>query len=215
MTDNKVINCAALHVPPETSVSPSGGVSGEEARWTFPVGGMTCASCVARVEKALSRVEGVSHASVNLATNTATVTADPERTRMASLVSTIRDSGYEVPVQRTVITSYSIHYTKLYDTARSEGRFPVPAQHVSGSPRPPRGPFGSSPSRRTGAPPPRGIFRLSVPQRVITSYSIHYTKLYDTGSRSMACKGARFALRSAYFALRLWKAGVAGQGNIL
>jgi Cu+-exporting ATPase len=62
---------------------------------------MTCASCVARVEKSLSRVEGVSRASVNLATNTATVTADPERTRMASLVSTIRDSGYEVPVQRT------------------------------------------------------------------------------------------------------------------
>ncbi|MBK5095616.1 MAG: copper ion binding protein, partial [Deltaproteobacteria bacterium] len=101
MTDNKVINCAALHVPPETSVSPSGGVPGKEVRWIFPVGGMTCASCVARVEKALSRVEGVSRASVNLATNTATVMADPERTRMASLVSTIRDSGYEVPVQRT------------------------------------------------------------------------------------------------------------------
>lgn len=100
MTDNKVINCAALHVPPETSVSPSGGVPGKEVRWIFPVGGMTCASCVARVEKALSRVEGVSRASVNLATNTATVMADPERTRMASLVSTIRDSGYEVPVQR-------------------------------------------------------------------------------------------------------------------
>ncbi len=100
MTDNKVINCAALHVPPETSVSPSGGVPGKEVRWTLPVGGMTCASCVARVEKALSRVEGVSRASVNLATNTATVMADPERTRMASLVSTIRDSGYEVPVQR-------------------------------------------------------------------------------------------------------------------
>jgi Cu+-exporting ATPase len=62
---------------------------------------MTCASCVARVEKSLSRVEGVSFASVNLATSTATVTADPERTRMASLVSAIRDSGYEVPVQRT------------------------------------------------------------------------------------------------------------------
>ncbi len=62
---------------------------------------MTCASCVARVEKSLSRVEGVSLASVNLATNTATVMADPERTRMARLVSAIRDSGYEVPVQRT------------------------------------------------------------------------------------------------------------------
>ncbi|MGB3400338.1 MAG: heavy metal translocating P-type ATPase [Candidatus Deferrimicrobiaceae bacterium] len=101
MSENKEINCAALHVPRETSVRPPENAPRKEARWTFPVEGMTCASCVARVEKSLSRVAGVSRASVNLATNTATVTADPEKTRMASLVSTIRDSGYEVPVQRT------------------------------------------------------------------------------------------------------------------
>ena len=101
MTDNKVINCAALHVPPETSAPVPERVPGKEARWTFPVEGMSCASCVARVEKALSRVEGVSGASVNLAAKTATVTVDPEKARMASFVSTIRDSGYEVPVQKT------------------------------------------------------------------------------------------------------------------
>ncbi|HET9577966.1 MAG TPA: heavy metal-associated domain-containing protein, partial [Usitatibacter sp.] len=39
------------------------------------VEGMTCASCVARVEKALRRVPGVTDASVNLATETASVTA--------------------------------------------------------------------------------------------------------------------------------------------
>jgi Cu+-exporting ATPase len=101
MSENKVINCAALHMPRETSVGPPENASGKEARWTFPVEGMTCASCVARVEKSLSRVAGVSRASVNLATNTATVMADPEKTRMASLVSAIRDSGYKVPVRRT------------------------------------------------------------------------------------------------------------------
>ena len=101
MTDNKVINCSALHVPPGTSAPVPEEMPSKGARWTFPVEGMSCASCVARVEKALSRVEGVSDASVNLATNTATVTADPEKTRMASLVSAIRDSGYEVPAQRT------------------------------------------------------------------------------------------------------------------
>src|SRR5512145_621144 len=46
------------------------------ARWTIPVEGMTCASCVARVEKGLSRVDGVASASVNLAAKTATVTVD-------------------------------------------------------------------------------------------------------------------------------------------
>jgi Cu+-exporting ATPase len=101
MDENKVINCAALDLSRKPTVGPPEDGPGKEARWTFPVEGMTCASCVARVEKALSRVEGVSRASVNLAANTATVTADPEKTRMASLVSTIRDTGYEVPVQKT------------------------------------------------------------------------------------------------------------------
>jgi Cu+-exporting ATPase len=44
--------------------------------WTVPIEGMTCASCVARVEKALSAVPGVNQASVNLATEVATVKAD-------------------------------------------------------------------------------------------------------------------------------------------
>lgn len=46
--------------------------------WTtsFDVEGMTCASCVGRVEKALQEVEGVSNVSVNLATERATLTAD-------------------------------------------------------------------------------------------------------------------------------------------
>jgi Cu+-exporting ATPase len=70
------------------------------ARWTLPVAGMTCASCVARVEKALSRIEGVSSASVNLAGGSATVTADPSRTGPAELAVAIRDMGYEVPVER-------------------------------------------------------------------------------------------------------------------
>ena len=72
-----------------------------KARWTIPVAGMTCASCVERVEKALSRVEGVSSASVNLAAGSATVSADPSRTGPAELAGAIRDIGYEVPVERT------------------------------------------------------------------------------------------------------------------
>ncbi|MGE0873577.1 MAG: heavy metal translocating P-type ATPase [Burkholderiales bacterium] len=60
----------------------------------LPIEGMTCASCVARVEKALKRVPGVGSAEVNLATETATVSfaegASPD-----SLVAAVRDAGYE------------------------------------------------------------------------------------------------------------------------
>jgi len=43
----------------------------------LPIEGMTCASCVRRVEKALAKVEGVHEANVNLATEQATVRFDP------------------------------------------------------------------------------------------------------------------------------------------
>ncbi|HUV45762.1 MAG TPA: copper ion binding protein, partial [Dehalococcoidia bacterium] len=61
----------------------------------FPVGGMTCASCVARVEKALSSVPGVISASVNLASEKATVEY-LEGTKLADLRQVVRDAGYEL-----------------------------------------------------------------------------------------------------------------------
>ncbi|HEX4330364.1 MAG TPA: heavy metal translocating P-type ATPase [Burkholderiales bacterium] len=59
------------------------------------VEGMTCASCVAHVEKALRNVPGVEQASVNLATETAAVSAAPEVTG-AALAQAVHGSGYEV-----------------------------------------------------------------------------------------------------------------------
>src|SRR5688500_2863421 len=60
----------------------------------LPIEGMTCASCVARVERALKAVPGVGSAEVNLATEIATVAlaqgAAPE-----SLVAAVRNAGYE------------------------------------------------------------------------------------------------------------------------
>ncbi|WP_309667309.1 heavy metal translocating P-type ATPase [Tabrizicola sp.] len=65
-------------------------------KFTLPVEGMTCASCVGRVERALKAVPGVSGASVNLATERAEVEADPTVDR-AQLVAAIAASGYTVP----------------------------------------------------------------------------------------------------------------------
>jgi Cu+-exporting ATPase len=59
----------------------------------FPVGGMTCASCVARVEEALSSVPGVISANVNLASEKATVEYT-ERTNIANLRRAVEEAGY-------------------------------------------------------------------------------------------------------------------------
>jgi Cu+-exporting ATPase len=61
----------------------------------FPVGGMTCASCVARVEEALSSVPGVISANVNLASEKATVEY-LEGTALADMRRAVKDAGYEL-----------------------------------------------------------------------------------------------------------------------
>ena len=61
---------------------------------TLDIEGMTCASCVGRVQKALSRVDGVVEASVNLATETAAVTYDPAVVEPASLTAAVEKAGY-------------------------------------------------------------------------------------------------------------------------
>ncbi|WP_296447363.1 cation transporter, partial [Rhodoferax sp. UBA5149] len=59
------------------------------------IGGMTCASCVARVEKALKKVPGVQDATVNLATESARIVVVPGEQMEARLRRAVRDAGYE------------------------------------------------------------------------------------------------------------------------
>ncbi|WP_093055965.1 heavy metal translocating P-type ATPase [Salipaludibacillus aurantiacus] len=61
----------------------------------FSVRGMTCASCVARVEKIISRKDGVDSVSVNLATNQAQVRYNPEEISEDDIVNAISKAGYE------------------------------------------------------------------------------------------------------------------------
>ena len=63
------------------------------SHFRFGVTGMTCASCVGRVEKALARVPGVQSASVNLATESARIQVLPGTSR-ESLVDAIAGAGY-------------------------------------------------------------------------------------------------------------------------
>ncbi len=65
--------------------------------------GMTCASCVARVEKALAKVPGVTTATVNLATETARIHFVPTEQIEAKLRRAVRDAGYEPVAANAVI----------------------------------------------------------------------------------------------------------------
>lgn len=71
------------------------------AELTLTVGGMTCAACVARVEKALAGVDGVLEVAVNLATERATVRYLPEMVAPSRLAAAIREAGYEVVSEAT------------------------------------------------------------------------------------------------------------------
>ncbi len=64
------------------------------AETSFDIGGMTCASCVGRVQKALSRVEGVVEVSVNLATETALVSHDRGHHQFDQLTAAVAKAGY-------------------------------------------------------------------------------------------------------------------------
>ncbi len=67
--------------------------------WSVGIEGMTCASCVGRVEKALGKVPGVTQASVNLATETALVQTDGEAAPAAlveAIEAAVDKAGYQV-----------------------------------------------------------------------------------------------------------------------
>ena len=62
----------------------------------LPIEGMTCASCVNRIERFLNKTEGVIQANVNLATERATVSVDPAVAGRLELVTAVEAAGYDV-----------------------------------------------------------------------------------------------------------------------
>src|SRR5687768_14058245 len=95
----------------ETPAAPS-------ARVTIPVGGMTCAACQASVQRALSKEPGVLDASVNLMTESAAVTFDPEVTTPAALVGAIRRTGYDAELPSPAHDTFAEQEARERDQAR-------------------------------------------------------------------------------------------------
>ncbi|MCD7817087.1 MAG: copper-translocating P-type ATPase, partial [Bacteroides sp.] len=66
---------------------------------TFPILGMSCAACAARVDKTLNQQDGVEEVSVNYAAATATVVYDPTYCTPDSLKKAIQDAGYDLVIE--------------------------------------------------------------------------------------------------------------------
>ncbi len=88
--------------PPARPLAPvqaKGGLATIE----LPVAGMSCASCVARLEKVLGRLDGVAQARVNFAAERASVTYDPGRLTPADLVAAVNDLGFTAGVEKITL----------------------------------------------------------------------------------------------------------------
>jgi len=72
------------------------GSAGPSKTITLPIAGMTCANCVAHVERGLRSVPGVLNVSVDLASGSAKVETIPGRVTMADMQHAVEHAGYEV-----------------------------------------------------------------------------------------------------------------------
>jgi len=78
-------------------------VEGKFQKIEFPVMGMSCASCAAKIEKGLAKLPGIKEASVNFATERVTILFDPRQVHMKEFVQAVKELGYEVPVEKIIL----------------------------------------------------------------------------------------------------------------
>jgi P-type Cu+ transporter len=107
--------------------------AGGKVRVDLPVTGMTCAACARRIERHLSKAEGVADCNVNFATARATVAYDPRRTGVRELIETVRDVGYGT-------SGVASAEFVVDDSARVSGTSQVLEKHLKGA----RGVVGAS-----------------------------------------------------------------------
>ena len=79
----------------------------------FDVTGMTCASCVAHVEKSVSKLEGVKTVNVNLLTNSMTVNFDDDKLKIDSIEKSVESAGYEAHLRELATNSGTSSTTKI------------------------------------------------------------------------------------------------------
>jgi Cu+-exporting ATPase len=93
--ENAIVRFEQADVPQLLAAVRNAGYEPVVETLTLAVGGMTCASCVARVEKAIKVLPGVLGATVNLSTESAAVEYLPDSLGPERIVRAVRDAGYE------------------------------------------------------------------------------------------------------------------------
>lgn len=68
-------------------------------KYNFPVEGMTCASCVARVEKVIGKMDGVSNVNVNFATEHVTFETDRPDVNLNAIAEAVKEYGYNMRIE--------------------------------------------------------------------------------------------------------------------
>jgi len=76
-------------------------------KMSLPIEGMTCASCVARVEKSISKIEGITDVAVNLATEKATFNIDKSKTGIDEIKKIVEEAGYKIELSYLEKNTYS------------------------------------------------------------------------------------------------------------
>lgn len=89
---------------------------------TFPVQGMTCASCVNYVEKTLKQQDGVLNANVNLATATASVEFVPNKVSAEKLKTAVQEAGYDLFIDESELAKEHLEIQKSDDYRKLKAR---------------------------------------------------------------------------------------------
>ncbi len=98
-TETATVRFDDLDLKDLVAVLDKAGYPARTEEITFEIGGMTCASCVGRVERALAEAEGVQEANVNLASETATVRYLSGVQDVTGLRKVVAGAGYEATVK--------------------------------------------------------------------------------------------------------------------
>jgi Cu+-exporting ATPase len=75
-----------------------------EERVTLAITGMTCAACATRIEKTLAKVDGVKQANINLASEKAAITFDPNKASVDQLIERVKKTGYGVREEKAALS---------------------------------------------------------------------------------------------------------------